>query len=142
MPELLITIGIILILFTISLNSLSKTQLESTLEEYSAQLKSDIYQVQNLTINHVDSGVYFESDKFIFFYGTSYDPLNTNNVVTSLPSALRFAAINIPGNTLTFEKITGYVHNFIDPCNVVLREPATNNQKTISLNKLGVVEIN
>lgn len=142
LPELMIVIGIILILFTVSFYSLSKTHLESGIQEYATELESDLREAQSLNINNVSCGVYIESDKFTLFYGESYDPINPDNIITVLPEKYSLTGENVPGNIISFEKITGYVKNYVNPINLVLTLEGTQNSQSLTLNKMGVIEVN
>ena len=87
-------------------------------------------------------GISFQTDRFIFFAGDTYDSANTSNIENKLDNNLTFSEIGFPGNEVVFDKVTGEVWNFNADSNyVVLTEGTTNQSKTILINKYGAIDV-
>lgn len=149
--ELLVVIGILMIIFAISLTSLSSMEKEDRLQSWADQVEATLNYAKTQALNGAslsgsDSlafGVHFSEDDFTLFPGLSYQPTDSRNLLNQLPESLYFATINLPSaNDVIFQKITGEVINF-DPLHsqLILRDRSSQRQRTISINKLGVVEI-
>jgi len=140
--ELLVVMGIILLLYTISTLSWGKFQNEGNLDETAIQIKSFITQARMQSVNGIKTGVYFQNNMFVLYYTDSYVAGDPKNVESLLPKEQTIVNINLPASSVTFNKITGYVINFSVPENLILKEPGTGKQRVITINKLGLVEIN
>lgn len=139
--ELLVAIGIISILFTIGWLALPRRRTESELDLWATEIKVALYQAQSQTVNGIPSGVYFETNRFVLFKGSYFIESDPKNQENQLPANLNIASINLPSSTTAFEAVTGYVKNFVDPANVTLQDQNTGRMRIISINRVGMVEI-
>ncbi len=139
--ELLVVMGIVIILCSIGILTFGSLQKESSLDLVSSQIKTTIYKAQAQTINGIGSGVYFEQGRYVFFEGSEFVEGKPQNWEEALPDSLQIITINLPSRQILFSRVSGYVSNFLSPMDLTLLEPSTGKTRMISVNKLGVVEI-
>lgn len=139
--ELLVAIGIISILFTVGWLALPRWRTESELDLWASEAKVSLYQAQSQTVNGIPSGVYFETGRFVLFQGDAFVEGNPKNQENQLPASLNIISISLPDSTVTFEKVTGYVKNFSDPANLTLQDQNTGRMRIISINEVGMAEV-
>jgi len=152
LPELLITMGIIAILFGFVSINLIHLQRRSYLTTTVDTLVSDLNSQQNKAMvgdtegsgTISDHGIYFETNQYILFRGSSYDPLNTSNFPVNLDPSLTFSSITFPSCPICiviFSKGSGET-GLVDGSNTVTLTDSTNNeQKILELNKYGAITI-
>jgi len=144
--ELLVVIGIIAILFTMTGLLFFNTQAQVHTAEGVGVLIADIEAQQSKamagqTVSLVRPpgyGVHFESDRYILFSGSTYDSGDTNNQVVYLPGGVTFGEIDLSNNNLIFTAPSGEVASYdSDASSVTISGGETN--KTVKVNSLGVV---
>lgn len=140
MVELLIVMGIITILFTIGTLSWSGIQGQSQIDSLTSQVISAIYKTRAQNLNNIKTYLYFDSTRYIIFYTSTFKENDPNNEVNTLPGGYSFVNINFPSQTLTFQNVTGYVSSYSPPASIAIKENQNNRQKTISVNRIGIVE--
>lgn len=145
--EILIIMGILAVLFTITslnlTNTVPQSSLDNTVRLFIADLKQQ--QLNALTGNtegqgsSSDYGIYFTSGKYTLFRGSSYNASDTANfdVVTDDIDTSSTST----GSVIVFIKNSGIIKNF-SPSNNTITFTQTNigSQKTITINKYGVIE--
>lgn len=139
--ELLVVIGIVFILFAIGIVSIGSLKDKSSLNQIASEIKSAIYLSQSKTINEDYYGIYFQQDSYSIFKGSSFVPGDPNNITQVLSPEFHFISINFPGQKILFSRISGYVSNFSSTTEITLEEIQTGQNKIISVNKYGLVEI-
>jgi len=77
-------------------------------------------------------GVYFQPTYYILFAGSAYNPNDTNNEKTDLPTGITLSQVQLPSNTVVFERTTGHVVGFDAAQNFVTLTDE-NTQKTIRI---------
>ena len=83
-------------------------------------------------------GIHFESSYYVFFKGTSYDANDADNIRTDLPVGLYFSQIALPGNNVSFVRVTGAVYNFDPNSNfVILSESNTQEIRRVTVSQVG-----
>lgn len=139
--------GITLIIFgfiTINLiNFQQKTSINSVIDA----MVSDIENQQNKAMVGAGSngsgnsyGIYFQSDRYILFAGSSYSGGNSSNFTVMLDPNISFTNITFPSNTLVFLQKSGEINGFINGNNTItIKESQGLNKKTVTLNKYGVI---
>ncbi|MBU2591976.1 MAG: prepilin-type N-terminal cleavage/methylation domain-containing protein [Patescibacteria group bacterium] len=142
LTELLVVMSIMAILFAIGAMSLSSLERESHLDLVASEIKTSVYRAQSQTVNGIASGLYFENNRFVFFRGESFVEGDPGNWETALPASVQLTEINLFQGTLTFIKPTGYVNNYVSPAGVTLVETGTGKTRLITVNRLGLVQIN
>ncbi len=105
----------------------------------SQQLKAMLGNTEGRSSN--DSyGIYFLSDQYVLFHGTSYSPSDTTNFAIMLPEDIRIQSTTFPDNTVIFSKLSGEIPGFIDGENTITVRAININQDTIiTLNRYGVI---
>ena len=145
--EVLIIMGILAILFTISSLNLSNTVPQNALSNATDLLVADIKQQQlsAMTGNtegqavNSDYGIYFTSDKYSLFRGSSYNIGNTSNFDVHLDDIN--TSTTASGSMIVFEKNSGQVLNFQPSGNkITLTHSDIGKSTTITINKYGIIE--
>ena len=149
LPELIITIGILSILFGFVSINLIHLQRRSYLTATVDTLVSDLYSQQNKAmVGDTEGsgaisahGVYFETNRYTLFRGSSYPPLGTSNFVINLNPSLTFSSITFPSSSVIFSKGTGETGLISGSNTVTLTDSTNNEQKIIELNKYGTITV-
>ena len=145
--ELGIVFAIIALLFgfvTLNLGNVQKvTSINSVIDTLVSDMKS---QQTKAMAGTQDSGVgegfgiYFQSDGYILFTGTTYSSTNSSNFAIKLGSNIEFANSTFPDNSLVFLRQSGELNGFIDGRNtIVIQNTQGLNKKTITVNRYGIV---
>lgn len=131
----------------ISVNLVSTKQ-RATLSTILTTLFTDLrqQQIKAMTADTSGSGqtenfgLYFETNRYILFRGSSYVPTHSSNFAVNLGNNLEFTNIAFSGSQIVFAKGSGEVVNFTAGTNsIALRDSITSVQKTITMNRYGVV---
>lgn len=145
LPEVLITLSILAILFALSSVNLQRVipsaSLNEALEIFLADSKS--WQIQAIVGVSNDSnqyayGIKFMGDKYVLFRGDVYDEGNPLNYEVKLPNNLSISSTFL-NNELIFNPIYGDIRNFDPSLNRVVITGPSNFSTTILFNKLGNV---
>ncbi len=155
--ELLVTIGIFGIILAGSWVSYLNFQRTNSLDSFSTQILSTIYQAQNQAMSRMctqncdtaESGenfsIYFDSveNKIVLYRGIIYNPSDNYNINVNLPDNLSLDS-NLPDNsTIVFEKVFGNVRNYDEQNkNFSLSELSSGETRNFTINKLGVIDVN
>lgn len=152
LPELLIVIAISLILFGFVVVNLTQLQRQSYLTTTIETLVSDLYSQQNKAMAGdteglgiiTAHGIYFETNRYVLFRGSSYNPLDTSNFPVNLDTLLTFSNITFPTCptcTVIFSKISGET-GLINGSNTITLTDSTNGeQKILEINKYGAITV-
>jgi prepilin-type N-terminal cleavage/methylation domain-containing protein len=138
LPELIITMGILSILFGFVAVNLIHLQRRSSLTTTVDTLVSDLYSQQNKAmvgdtegrVTADEYGVHFETNKYSFFHGLSY---STSDFDVELDPSLQFLSTT----DIIFSKGGGEVSGA--PITVTLQDTTNGNIKTIIFNRYGVI---
>lgn len=110
--ELLVVVGIFIILTAISVPAFRYFQRESDLNNSTQEIINTLRLAQNKTLaseKESNYGVHFETEKFVLFKGTSYNPSAANNETHNLPKNVEIYEISLAGGgaEVVFERLTG-----------------------------------
>lgn len=92
------------------------------------------------TSEQLDMGIHFETDRYIFFYGSIYNPEDPRNLETILPSNISIN-INLPAADLVFEALTGEIQGYDANYNTISISHSDGRSHSLTVNKLGVVDV-
>ena len=151
-PELIVVIGIITTIFAFSVANLSNTQQRTYLSSNITTLISDIKQQQLKAMNGdtdgsgtiSDYGIYFETNKYTIFRGTTYCASDVRNYTISLESNIQFKDVTFPSSQLVFQKGSGEVNGYTTNTDTfTIWNTITQEEKVITINRYGaIVNIN
>ena len=145
--EILIIMGILAILFTISSLNLSNTVPQNALTNATELLVADLKQQQlsaltgNTEGQSVNSnyGIYFTTQKYTLFRGSTYSVGNTSNYNVPLDDI--DTSTTAAGSIIVFEKNSGQILNFVPSGNTItLTHNNIGKTSTITINKYGIIE--
>lgn len=143
LPELLIVMGILAIIFTFTTPNLihfqRKSALNTTIDTLltdlkNQQIKAMVGDTQGTEVIS-DYGVYFETSRYVLFRGSSYDPTDITNFPVNLDTSLQFTSTT----SIIFSKGSGEVGSL--PISVVLDDTTNADQKTIETNVYGAITV-
>jgi len=150
LPELLIVMGILAILFGFITPNLLHFRQRAVLNTTVDTLVSDLKSQQTKamvgdTEGRADSdhyGIYFESKRYTLFHGIAFDPLDTSNFSIDLEQSQTFSDINVPDSSIIFSKGSGEVLGFISGSdNITLTDSTNGNQIIIQINAYGAITV-
>lgn len=134
-------IGIVTINLLTAKHTSSLTGTIDTLvaDMHQQQLRAMVGDARGLSAN--DSyGIHFETSTYTLFHGTTYSASDSANSVVSLGDTLQFNNVTFSGNQIVFTKGSGEVANYASASSTfVVKDTTSTSQKTISVNRLGVV---
>lgn len=145
--ELMVTIAIFSMLVGVGAFSLIGAQHQSELASDLNTFLSDVkdQQVKAMTgdtdgeSSSQKYGIYFSTNGYTLFTGSSYNPAATSNYVVTFPTGIELQTINLPGSTLIFNG-DGTIDGYSSTQNsVTLVNTNSSDQKTVNFNKLGVI---
>lgn len=85
-------------------------------------------------------GIYFMSDRYVLFHGSSYSSSDTTNYNVSLPSDVQIQSTTLPDNTLLFSTLSGEMIGYSQSANsIILKLVNAGDQSVITLNRYGVI---
>jgi len=148
--EIIIIIAIIGILSVVIIPSFASFKSEQALKNTTVDIISLLNKAKLDSSSYLGGSlysVYFETDKAVYFKGTTYSSTDPTNEVVLLNSSVNIPSsggINltdmISSNTITFPRLTENVRGY---GNIVIRMTnGSERQKVISINKLGVISLN
>lgn len=150
LPELLIVMAILSILLGFITPSLlqfrSRSVINSTVDTLVSDLKNQQTKAMvgdtegRASTDHY--GVYFETNRYILFHGSSYDPLDSSNFNINMDPSLTFSSITFPSSSAIFSKGSGEVLGFVNGSDKVTLTDSTNgDQKIIQINRYGAITV-
>lgn len=146
--ELLVVISITTILITIVTPNLSKFKRERTLDNTVSEIISVVNKARNDTISSLSSnvyGVHFETNRIVYFVGSTFNNLDASNVVSAIDSSVVIPStgginLNGGGSNVIFTRLTGDTTNY---GTIVLQLSSdSTRQKTLIINKTGTISSN
>lgn len=149
--ELMLTLGVISVLTTVSVIALIRPQDVASVNTTGTKLVADIKNQQlKAMMGGTDGdshsypfGIYFENNRYTLFRGLNYSPSDNNNFIVDLDTNLVINNINLPSNTIVFNKRSGEVVNFNPVTNSLVLTSSVGSQNiTISVNRYGIINQN
>ncbi|MEK7585743.1 MAG: hypothetical protein AAB477_00715 [Patescibacteria group bacterium] len=146
--EIVIAISIIALISVVVILNLSKFRDERTLDNMTQDVISVLNKAKSDTISSLNSnsyGVHFQTDKVVYFVGTTYNSSDAGNIVTNLDSSVTIPVsgginLNGGGSDVTFTRLTGDTTKY-GTIIIRLTSDATR-QKTVTISQTGVISSN
>lgn len=148
--ELIMVMGLFGLLTTFASINLLRPQAHASLETTVTRLVTDLRQQQlNAMVGSTDGtvqaqafGIFFSTNSYTLFHGTTYNASDASNFTTTLDGNLTIST-TLPATQVVYARQSGEVLGFVDGSNTVTVKNTTNNeQNVITVNRLGVVSIN
>lgn len=138
--ELLTAVGIIAILFSLSVPQLFRLRDRNTLQTSSTKLISLIRQQQLNAMNSPNLyGIYFDQSFYALFTGTRYISTDSTNTVVTFDYPLALTTIDVPSSQIIFASGSGEITSFSNlHHSLTLEDVVHNEQSIIQFNSLGV----
>jgi len=113
--EILIVVTLMVIISAIGWVNLQDFRARSDLDSQAQQIVSTLRKAQNNTLGSKNSssyGVYFQSDSYNLFQGTSYNAGDPGNEAHLLPVAVEISSISLGGGSaVVFQRVNGRTNN-------------------------------
>lgn len=145
--EMTVVLGMIATLLAYSIINLStiqhKAYLSSTIDTFVSdlkqqQLKAMVGDTEGRSTNDY-YGIYFSTNSYAMFHGSTY-VVDPSNPVIPLTTNVTFSNIAFPQSQVVFNKGSGEVVGFSNGSNTVtMKNSVTNEMKTITINRYGVI---
>ena len=148
--ELMMVLGILVVLLTLVSMTIVPAITRADTNATSLVLASDLFSQQqksmqgelSSTAETTTFGVYFQPTYYVLFQGTTYDSNHPDNFRVTLPPQLQFSSIQLPNQTVLYQRTTGDVVGYNASQNTVTLSPVDGaTAKVLQINRYGVVEI-
>ncbi|MBI4226096.1 type II secretion system protein [Candidatus Roizmanbacteria bacterium] len=148
LPELLIVLTILAVLFSLTAINLLTAYHKNTLHTSVTTLTSDLkHQQLKAMVGDTEGqtssspyGIFFQPNNYTLFRGSAYSSSEASNFIIALNSDLQFSNILVPDSQVIFAKGNGEISNYIENFNyVTLKNIRTDETKTIQINQLGTI---
>ncbi len=138
--ELVVVMGIITILFALSVPQLFRLQDRNTLQTTTTKLVSFMRQQQSSAMNSSQThGIFFEPTQYTLFSGSEYTSTDPANTIVPLDYPVEFSQILFPSSQMIFASGSGEITGFDATYHsVALKDTVHNQEKIIQFNTLGV----
>jgi prepilin-type N-terminal cleavage/methylation domain-containing protein len=149
--EVILAMSVLTILMAIaSINLLSaanKTYQNTTAQTLYADLKSQQIKAMNGDTEGSGTtgayGIYFQPTQYTLFRGITYSAANPTNFTVKIPDDVNFVNISFPNSQVIFASGSGAFANYANNANsVIIKNIEGLTQKTVTLNRFGVVTSN
>ena len=147
LPELLITLGILLTVFVITTVNLLSGARTTTQVAFIDTFTTDLRDQQNKAMaqfaqgesQNFDYGVYLTENSYVLFRGSIYNAGDPDNFVINLNPGLNFSAVTFPSSTILFESGTGQLVGFASGSNsLTLNDSVSQKSLNLTFNRYGV----
>jgi hypothetical protein len=140
-------VGIIAVLFGVSVVSLGQPQSNTNTQDATETLVADIKNQQLFamagTVGSASSqqpaGIFIQSGQYTLYTGASFVGGNSYNYVVTAPTSTTFST-TFPGGLVLFNKGVGDVNGFINASNTITIT-APGRTRTITINRYGALTI-
>lgn len=146
--ELLIVIGLFTIITSFVLVGSLRPQISSSVISNITQVTADIkHQQLKAMEGKLDGGadaykgVYFDTNNYVLFTGSSYNASDPNNFEISFEGVV-FTDVNLPSSQIVFEPRSGEVANYSSSENSFVLQSSAGFFRTVSINEYGALTIN
>ena len=138
--ETLTILAIIAVMAVLSVPFYQSFQIRTQLDDNGEEIVQTLRRAQSKAMAIEDDqvfSVHFESNKFVLFKNTPYNPNDQDNEITDLPSTLSISVnLNGGGNDLVFDKLKGTTSNY----GTATISSVNNESRTINISKIGKIE--
>ena len=149
LPELLIVMAILSILFGLIAPNLLHFRQRSVINTTVDTLASDLKSQQTKAMVGdtegsgaiSDYGIHFETNKYTLFRGSSYSAGNPSNFDVNLDPSVNFSSINLPSSSVVFSRGSGETGLVSGSDTVTLTDSTNNDQKIIQINRYGAITV-
>lgn len=142
-PELLISVSIILAIFAFAGINLLRIIPDASLAEISSSFMADAKDSQSSAImSESDSLLQFDysikinPDNYVLFKGSVFNPTDPSNYIVKYPSNVNVST-TFPNGIITFSALSGEIKNFDNSKNQVVFYGLNDTNLTILFNKIG-----
>ncbi len=148
--ELMLTLTILGVLFALTVVNLTNIIPKANTRAAAEVLIADLREQQMKAMSGYeavgggasDYGIFFETEKYTLFTGSSYVEGHQENYVVPLQVGLEFDTTNLPLSTMVFVRGSGDIANYSDAYHSIrIRNTVTTELRTIVFNQLGVLEL-
>lgn len=138
--ELVVVMGIISILFALSVPQLFRLQDRNNLQTSTTKLVSFIRQQQSSAMNSSQThGIFFEPMQYTLFSGSEYIGTDPANTIIPLDYPVEFSQILFPSSEIIFASGSGEIIGYDNAYHsAALKDMVHNQERIIQFNKFGI----
>lgn len=141
--ELIVVMAVFALLSSLATINLLKPQYQAATSTGIATLAADLKKTQLDSMMGDVGGIYFGTDTYTIFDGTSYTPGAPENFEVKLGHNVALSNVLFPSNQIVFAKVSGEVLDYEEDSNsVTVQNTQTDLETTVTVNRYGVLEIN
>ncbi len=146
--EVIVVLGVLATLMAFASINVLQLQRHTHVQTVVTTLATDLYEQRQKSMTGdtqgratSDSyGIFFETDRYVLFHGTSYATASADNVAIAVPSPIQISGTSLPGSTIIFTKGSGEISGFSSGASsITLANTANTEQVTLTLNKYGTI---
>lgn len=142
--EMLLVLGIVAILISISSIVLVRPQTQSLLDGEILKIFAEIKNQQiKAMVGDTEGGatpqaygINIQANQYTLFRGPAYNLADTNNFVVAFPDTIQVINNTLPSGTVVFNRRSGEVSGFISPVAFTLQDTINLNTKTVTLQNI------
>ncbi len=148
LPELIVVMGVLFTLLAFSSVNLLGSRHKASLNSTVTSLVSDLRLQQLKSIlgdtegrSSADSyGIYFGSNSYTLFHGSTYSAGSADNVVINIETGLSFSNVSLPGSYVVFSRGSGEFAGYNSSTDTFeLSHSSAGLTKLFTINQYGVV---
>lgn len=149
--ELMVVIGILAMFFSLTLVNLTNIVPRANVTTATDVLVADLKQQQQKSMsgetgtatasgNAQPYGIHIDSNQYVLYSGVTYSAVSASNAAVPVSEALELTT-TFPSSNILFNKGSGEVSGYTSSTSatITVRDTVLNQQRTIRLNKLGVI---
>jgi prepilin-type N-terminal cleavage/methylation domain-containing protein len=146
--EVIVAAAILIILFFVTTQSLFRGSRVTSLSEVTNQLVRDLRETQIRAMQGqtssggglLDRSIRFDSNQYIVFPGSVYDPDNPDNYAVILPETIQVSDVSFADDAIIFARGSGDVRNYVSGADtLVITDSGLGASATVRVNNRGVV---
>jgi len=148
--ELMMVLGILGVLLSISILSIGPLLSKTSVKEQSQILLADssLTQLKSMRREQGGSGqttpfgIYFEPGKYVLFQGAAYNAADPENIEVVLSEDLNFSSILLPSSIVQFTRGSGDVTAYNPAASsVIMTQVSTGTSVIVQYNRYGIAEL-
>lgn len=146
--EFLVVMATAAVIAAISVTAVIRPQTQADLDGEMLKIISDLKAQQlgamigltSSTTVPTSYGIYFSTNDYTLFRGTSYNPADPENFSVSFPSAVQMESNTLATSTIIFNRLTGEVYAYSASANSVnFINTVSNATSSLSINRFGAI---
>lgn len=146
--EVIVVLGVLATLMAFASVNVLQLQRHTHIQTTVSTLVADLYEQRQRSMtgdtqgrSTTDSyGIYFQTNSYILFHGTSYSVASPDNVTIPIVNPIEMSSTTFAGSTILFTKGSGEISGYSASNNTLTLTNTSNSENVvITLNKYGTI---